>query len=195
MGAQFFEHTIISTSATEAFKYLINEANEEYGTASYNGSINTCEMGRSTMTFTEYSKENEQKARDYIKEHDGEKWVASYIDLGAVYYQKRDIKVKLIKSNVKPVYETKYCVFEDKFGMSDKVFFSSKLKKEAIEYAKKEAVRTGHSLFVIKDRILVKGKEDCSEVIAICKKLDKKPKDMTNVIAYHKYIFYGWASC
>lgn len=195
MGAQFFEHTVIATSAKIAFEMLIKEANEDYGTASYNGSINTCEMGSKTLSFDEYNKENEKKARDYIEKNNGSKWIANYIDLGAIHYEKRDVKVKLTKSSVKPVYETRYCVFEDRFGISDRVLFSSKLKKEAIEYAKKEAIKTGGGLAVIKDRMLIKGKEDRSEVIAVRKKLDKKPKDMTNVVAYHKYIFYGLASC
>ena len=115
MGAQSFCTTIIAENARQAFEMLTGEATYEKGHDHYNGTISTCSMGRCRRSYNTYSKKNEKEAYEFIeKDGNGEKWVASYIDLGVIKYVKRTIK-KVVKT-YDAKYKQKFCVINAETG-------------------------------------------------------------------------------
>lgn len=83
MGAECFCNRANGKTAREAFNKLCDIAIHNYGNDPYNGTISTCDMGRCTLSFDKYEKENADKAFEHIKEEEyGRKWYADYVDLG-----------------------------------------------------------------------------------------------------------------
>lgn len=196
MGAESFIHEIEGRSARECFEDLVEEANRIYGTASYNGSINTCSMGRKTLSLDKLNKTNIAKADKFIDESgNGEKWVANYIEIGPIYYEM--YSVKKANTGAKPKYKLKYVVREESLYDPIKAFDT---KKAADDYALSLAISNlDDSYFVNKEYYLISGKETVTEINVEIKKYKNKPKlkKMPNrkVAPIYKYIFYGWASC
>lgn len=194
MGAQAFTHEVVARNAKEAFLALVEEADQEYGTRSYNGSINTCEMGSCKKTFDSCDEENLKKAYEFIDEKDnGDKWTADYIKMGVDHYEVYQTKKESFTPDVK--YELQYCVHE---MFKDTTLAHAKTKKEAIEIAEKMALKNGTSLVIDKEYIAVSGKARAAKISIIkteLKALPKKIKDNTNHETFYRFIFYGWASC
>ena len=83
MGATFFENAIFAENPQKAYDLLTEDAIDQYGRDSYNGTISTCNgFCRSQLSFEKYSKTNENKAEKYINKHmdDMGKRDCEYID-------------------------------------------------------------------------------------------------------------------
>lgn len=194
MGAQAFTHEVVAKNAKEAFLALVEDADQEYGTRSYNGSINTCQMGSCKKTFDICNKENLKKAYEFIDEKDnGSKWTADYIKMGVDHYELYETKKESVTPNVK--YELQYCVHE---MFRDTTLAHSKTKKEAVEIAEKMALKNGVSLVVDKEYVAVSGNARAAKITVKkteLKTAPKKLKDNTICEPFYRFIFYGWASC
>ena len=203
MGAESFIHEITARSAKEAFDMLIEIANEEYGTASYNGSINTCSMGRCKKKFDKYSKKNENEAYKYIDEvGNGDKWVADYIDLGPVKYEVATYK-RVHQDGASKNYKMKYRVFklnEDtrEYSIPTSYYYNTKPEadKKSLELAiKEDAYYAVKKIYVPLDNKDLIVSEIVKETRTCKSKPNLKPMPERKIYEYHKYIFYGWASC
>lgn len=195
MGAQSFTHQIVASNAQEAFKMLVERAEEEYGTDSYNGTISTCQMGRCTKRFETPTKSNIEKAYEWIEKNDyGEKWVAQYIDLGIDHYEIYEAKKECKTPDVK--YEMAYCIYP---AFSTNRVAYKKTRKEAIDFAKQLALKDGDDYLVLKEYVAPKNQSALAATISISKtsveKLPKRLERGKTSKAFHSYIFYGWASC
>lgn len=83
MGGCSFSVSAKAKKPRDAFNELVEEAVYMYGHDPYNGTISTCEIGRCTLSFSKFEKENIETAYEHIEERDyGKKWVADYVDLG-----------------------------------------------------------------------------------------------------------------
>lgn len=197
MGAESFIREIKGSNPGICFESLVDEADMEYGTSSYNGSINTCSMGRKTLSLNKLSEANVDKAYSFIEKNDnGNKWEASYIEIGPIAYNVYTFKKK--HTGEKPKYELKYVVKEG--YISDRVIKGFKTKKEADDYAISLSVKNSEKVyFVSKEYVLVNGKSVTTEIEKITKTYKSKPnlKPMPNRVIEpeYLYIFYGWASC
>lgn len=95
MGAQSFYHEINETSAREGFDALCKEASYECGHDRYNGTINTCSLGRVATLADKYTKSISKKAYKLaVEDNFGAKRFASYFDLGVVEYRVTTTKKK-----------------------------------------------------------------------------------------------------
>ncbi len=82
MGAQAFTESIRAKKAGEGFDELFDRATYDHGHDPYNGTINTCDMGRCTLTLRGVNDENKVKAREHIESKDfGTKRVADWVQL------------------------------------------------------------------------------------------------------------------
>lgn len=193
MGAQSFIHTVEREDARQAFGQLYEDATAKYGSGAYNGSINTCSMGRCKKSYDVYSEKNEREAYEYIRAmSNGEKWYAHYIDLGVAYYLVRTVK------KVNKEYTAKY---RQKFVVVDydnKILFKADTKPDADKKATELRLK-GKPVMVRKMQTLLSGNDVVAEFKVEEKRQRTKPKlkqaDNRVVIPIHKYVFFGWASC
>ena len=203
MGAQAFIHEVTAKSAKEAFDLLIEQANREYGIESYNGSINTCNMGSCKKKFDKYSKSNEDKAYKLINElQNGAKWTADYIDLGIEKYESVTWK-RVHKDGASKNYRMKYRVFKYNFKTMDydietEFYFDTKPeadKKAMVLSVKDDVKHAVKKIYVpLDNKNLIVAETECErKTYKTEPKL--KPIPERKVYKYHKYIFFGWASC
>ena len=201
MGATNLIHEIKARNPQKAFDALVAEANEDYGTAPYNGSINTCSLGRCTKTFDKFNDTNMKKAMQHINDRgNGEKWEADYVEVGVSHYLVTTIKKKNVDNASKEL-RMMYGVYIDSglfnYSYTGKAF---KTKTEADKYAMEQTLKTNKNHIVKKEYIALDNK-DCivSKTYKEMKKYKTKPnlKPMPNrkVEPIKQYIFYGWASC
>lgn len=193
MGAQSFIHTVESGNARGGFFKLYDDATMRYGSGSYNGSINTCDMGRCKKSYAVYSEKNEKEAYKYIDSvRNGEKWTADYIDLGVAYYLIRT--VKKVNKEYTAVYRQKFVVID----YNGKILHTADTKPDADKKAI-ELRLNGSDVMVRKMQVKLSGNDVVAEFKVEEKRQKTKPKlkqaDNRVVIPIHKYIFYGWASC
>lgn len=193
MGAQSFIHTIESESARNGFVTLTEDATMRYGNGAYNGSINTCSMGRCKRSYDVYSEKNEREAYRYIESvQNGEKWYADYIDLGVAYYLIRT--VKKVNKEYTAVYRQKFVVVD----YDGKMLHTADTKPEADKKAIELRLQ-GKPVMVKKMQVKLSGNDVVAEFKVEEKRQKTKPNlkqaDNRVVIPIHKYIFFGWASC
>lgn len=197
MGAISFVLEGIGVSASSVFDSLVAKATYEHGNDPYNGSINTCNMGRMTKSYPKYTKTREESAIKFANSDmkNVGKRVANYIDLGVVHYEV--ITLKKEHTGAKPRYKMQYVV---KNGIFDsKTIKGFDTKKEADDYAISLAIKSPKSdLYVEKEYVLIEGKSITTLIVKDVKTYKSKPnlKPMPNRIIrpIHKYIFYGWAA-
>lgn len=199
MGAQAFRHTAEGTSIREVFDRLVQDAIYEHGDRSYNGTISTCGLaGRAKKTFSEYNPDNIDVANAIIERDDyGEKWTASWIDLGVCRYEVRTVKKKTKKPTAE--FKMQHCVYQYGDTHKDKKLLAHKdTKKAADDVALKYALE-GKCVTVEKDYIKLKGDPTETDFEVTVKNYTKKPNlkpvEGRTIVAIHKYILYGWASC
>lgn len=197
MGAESFVHENEGRSAEECFRELVEDANVNYGTQSYNGSINTCSMGRKTLSLAKLNDTNMDKAYKHIDKNDnGEKWEARYIEIGPIGFDV--FTFKKVHTGEKPKYEMMFSVKKDYF--KPKKIKSFKTKKEADDYAIKLSIQNPDTPYVVdKEYVLVEGDPTTTRIEQVKKRYASKPnlKPMPNrvIVPIYKYLFYGWASC
>lgn len=199
MGSTNFIEEVKAPNAKIGFSYLVAEANEEYGTANYNGSINTCSMGRCALKFDKYTKTNEKKAMDYIEKEDyGIRYKATYVDLGVMEYKVVTSKITNVKDFKAPKYKMKYVV---RAYFNDKRVGSADTKTKASDIARRYSLENSTSCYISKEYEVVGRKESnvlaTSDVDIKVYKTKPKLKDIPGrkIVPIHKYLFYGWASC
>lgn len=195
MGAINFLQEVKSESPRKGFNSLVAEADYEYGNRDYNGSINTCSLGKCTMKFDKWTKTNEKKAIDFIEDKDyGTKWIANYVDLGVIGYEVRTIKlVKPKQDSAKLKYVLR--TFED-----DKYIKSFNNKDDANKAAMKYSLEHNTQCSITKEYCNGNNANTTISYTSIdIKEYKTKPKlkDLPNrkIVPIHKYLFYGWASC
>lgn len=202
MGVITFKHFIEDYSAKEAFNRLVADALYEKGHDRYNGTISTCDLGRCTLKFDEYSPTNKEKIYKHLYDRDGgEKWVADYVDLGPIEYHVLTVKKRPVSKEA-PKYKIKFSVKRATWIDGRRREFltvkSFKTKTEADQFALEQTLKTLEEHQVIKEYVLEKG-NDCLTETYIEKKVYKskptlKPMPNRKVVALHKYLFYGQAS-
>lgn len=198
MGAKSFIEYGEGVNAREVFDNLVSDATFSHGNDRYNGTINTCSIGRNKLTFNNYKESNIKKAYEFIdKNGNGEKWIADYIDLGVIRYEVITFKKK--HTGNKPKYEMKHTVKQTK-GFEDLSVKSFETKKEADDYALSLSIKNSNNYyFVDKEYVLIEGKSITTEIEKEIKTYKSRPnlKPMKNrvIIPIHKYLFFGWASC
>lgn len=200
MGACSFTHTVISESPGFGFDSLVEEANYSHGVESYNGSINTCSMGRCTKKFDKANDTNRKKAYQHIREDEnGQKWRADYIDVGVVRYDVITVKKKNV--DYKAEFKLMYAVVKkhsNDIASSKNAF---KTKTEADKKAVELTLKTGKEHAVVKEYVNIAraGGTVCTDVYTETKSYKTRPnlKPLPNrkIVEIHEYIFYGWASC
>lgn len=201
MGAKNFEHLILAYNAGRAFNRLVEDAEYESGHDDYNGTISTCSMGKCTLKFDKYSATNQKKAEQHVEKNDwGRKWFADYVDLGAVEYHVLTVKKRPVGKTA-PSYKMKFVVKrcpEDYLG-EPIVVQSFNTKTEADQFALEQTLKKTDPHKVVKEYVLEKGEACLTETYIETKVYKSKPtlKPMPNrkIVALHKYLFYGWASC
>jgi hypothetical protein len=202
MGATSFIHKVTARTAKEAFDLLIAEANESHGTESYNGSINTCTMGRCKKTYDKFNKATAKEAFKFIDDQgNGEKWTAHYIDMGVTSCVVTTIKKKAVDGG-KPEFKMQHCVYEhDMFNGDSYTGEHFNTKTDADKKAMELALKNDKTYRVSKEYVNVKKNTSSlvTETVSERKAYKTKPvlKDMPNrkVEEFHTYYFYGWASC
>lgn len=202
MGAVEFYHEAIASSASSAFKTIVNDARERYGDNPYNGTISTCRMGSiHRIGSGVYEKNLDAEARSYVAKKDGgRKWEAGVLDLGVVYYDVVEAK----KEGANPLtakYLTKHAVIDG----TGKVICYKDTKKEADDEAKR-LVLESYAKDKLEDYIVKKipvnvnnGNDVESTFYPKAHRVmgtEGKPKNTKGkvVVEAHKYVFYGLAS-
>lgn len=202
MGAMSFIERATGRTAKEAFDKLVEQANIESGEAMYNGSINTCSLGRCKKTFDKFNTATAKEAQKFIEDNsNGEKYVANYIDMGVTSCLVTTIKKKPVDGG-KPQFKMQYCIYEHDVLTPD--VYTGKhfdTKTEADKVAMELALKKDKDYRVSKEYVNIKDNTSSlvTETVREIKSYKTKPvlKEMPNRKAeeYHTYYFYGWASC
>lgn len=203
MGAQAFHHTINAETFKEGYNILYEEAICEYGSDPYSGTIATCDCAaRPSYKFDgAYKESNMDKALKMIEDEDyGEKWLASFIDLGVVEYKVIKPK-KTNKEKSNPKYKIGYTVrpssqYDSNSHRGRSLNFNT--KTEAVNKAMELSIEDKIEYNVYKEYVLVEGNPLLTTVELEAKSYKTKPKKVPQgcrLVEVHKYIFYGWAAC
>lgn len=151
MGAESFIRGVKATSAKEAFRILVEEADRDYGARSYNGSISTCSMGRCRKRYNKPTETNRKDAYKFIDSVDnGEKWKADYIDLGVVEYKVLTLK-KVNVPGDSAVIRVKYVVRERDYRGDGRLIKVFDTKKSADDYVLSLAIRNNKPYDIYKE--------------------------------------------
>lgn len=205
MGATNFSHQVDARTAEEAFGKLIDEANQEYGTASYNGSINTCSIGGCKLRLDKVNDTNIKKANKYIEDKDfGEKWTADYVDVGVKEFLVTTIVKKPVDkptiSNI-PKWKMQYCIYTSHWDGASYFGEHFDTKTEADKRAVTLSLKNNVEYTVRKEYVNVNAKSNSMvtkierEMKTYKSKPTLKPLSNRKVEEIHTYIFFGWASC
>lgn len=195
MGAMRFCVVENGRNASEVFDRLAEEARLEYGNDSYNGTISTCSLcEKPSKTYSTYSAKVEDEAYRFIESQNyGEKWVANYIDLGVCGYELVEIKRKGRKSDAK--FQMMYNIYNE----SGKIVGSEKIKASAEHKAMEYALKADEQVIIKKEQTAVRGDSRVCDVAIERKFFEKKPRipraPGKELVAIHKYMFYGLAAC
>lgn len=202
MGSVSFTHVYCHESATKAFDLLTEAMRKEFGEYSYNGTISTCHLvsSRPRMKFDKYSKSNEKKALDFIKQELAKDKISkrecAFVDLGVTHYEVITVQKESSKKSV-PVWKKMFVVYYSHRESDEPKAFSS--KREAEAFAMKKKLENIENPVCIKNEyVLTKGDSTVEKLVY--KKVEKKTKPnlkaMPNRIVkeIHKFIFYGYAT-
>lgn len=202
MGACDFIHTAVGFSASEEFNKLVAAAEYEDGHEGYNGTISTCSLGRVTKFSDVCTPAVEKKAYKYIREHgNGEKWIASVLDLGVVCYEQISVKKIPPSYRVQAKYQQRFVVVKVPYNHDDRERYVADFasKPEADAYAMKKTLEDPDTEYTVHKRpIIVNGGTDTVTLFKIEKReLKMRPKTVKAGAVLkekHKYVFYGLAS-
>lgn len=194
MGAMSFYDTATGATPQEAFSKLVNEALEQYGSDSYNGTISTTELcGGPIVLARSYSVASEKAGYKYAEEHGfGEKWTSHCLDLGVCEYQIVTAKKAPREQKNPAKYETKYVWCSG--GKQIMADTREKAEQLAMDYALKNQT----DIVIRKQKCLVSGDDTVVKIVTSVRKTKTKPKKVPKgaiVKEIHMYGFYGWAAC
>lgn len=195
MGANSFFVTGTGKSAEEVFDALVKEAVYERGNDSYNGTISTCRLYRRPMkVYDSYDAKNKDEAYDFAVARDfGQKWTAYYIDLGVIGYELIEVKREKKKS------DAEFHMMYNVYNYSGKRVASEKVKAAAESAAMKYSVEHNENTFIQKEPTRASGSCLVCNVSVSRKFYEKKPRAPRapgkELVAIHKYAFYGLAAC
>ena len=195
MGSRKFCVTGTGEKVEDVFNELVEVANREYGNSIYSVHINAGRLfGRADKVYDKCTPEVEKEVSDYLSSHvvaDGR--VAHYIDLGVIGYELIEVKRENRKSDAK--FEMMYNVY----NYSGKRVASEKVKAAAESAAMKYSVEHNENTFIQKEPNRASGSCLVCDVSVSRKFYEKKPRiprgPGKELVAIHKYIFYGWAAC
>lgn len=196
MGARDFSTSVTTRTAEEGFRFLKSEATHEYGNNSYNGTINTCDMGGCVKKFDKFNQTTLKQASKIVEEYEKEKGVAYYINCGV---EKMELITVENKRGVykKPVYKEMNCLYVREPRQYEATLIGSKdtlkeAKKFAGEYAFKECL----GVSIRKERTLVKGETTVAEVVIKRRDIKTEPKTLKSnqkIEKYYRFLFFGSA--
>ena len=196
MGACSFVNVWDGRDYREGFRELVSQAEFEYGSSAYNGTLSTCHLhhGQPVRISDRYTKTAEKKAEKWMREHPGEKWVARVLDLGVVEYD--IVSYKKIPQNAEACWQTFYVVKAD--GQKMKTF---KSVSDARRYLKAEIARSDGSVdwySIEKVPENIGGTALSTSYERVCRTVKTKPKRVpkgATLVERHRFLYYGLASC
>ena len=203
MGGISITFKIQATSPEEAYKKIIAQEKEQYGSAHYTGSAATCSMGyRRGPSFQKYSESNQDKAYEYINSiYGGEKYRLDYVILGQVGYRVVTVEKEVVKHGTP---RSIYNVYLSKGN--DNLTFIKKFydKLEAVEYAERYVGEHPFESYDRNPKIVIRRSVEYSNrenddlyrfvsKVEVRKTKIKGTKNQT-VKPLYEYIFYGVAS-
>ncbi len=200
MGARNFMHLVEGSSASEAYRTLVDEAIHEKGNDCYSGTIATTDnftinrkhrFDKSTQKNKDKAYEIAEKRLENMGKRDCE-----CIELGIkerlIYTA---IKVKKT-SKKKPKYETRF-IISPYFYSETRPAVATTLK-EAGRKAFELALANRQSYVITKERTLVSGQEDSYVIEITYKAYKSKPsrklKPNEKLVTVKQYLFYGCAA-
>jgi hypothetical protein len=199
MGSKNFNKQITSRTAEDGFKLINDEATFESGHDTYNGTINTCDMGGCVKRFDKLNqttlKQAEKIVAEYLEEK-GSKGVAYYINCGVEKMQLITVESK--KGTYKnPIYKEKHlCYVSEGHRVKEKEVAAKDTLKAAKEFSIDYALKHGKEVDIRKERTLVKGETTVAEVVIKRRDIKIEPKTLKSnqkIEKYYRYIFFGSA--
>lgn len=181
MGASFFRTTYRGKSLSDAYKNAVEDAEEEYGHDSYNGTIST--------THNLFDKTKEYKAGNKSLNEYIDSWVEKGCkrDCFAICLEEPKTNTNKIKTQVEHIitpgtkkWVLKYCVYT----YDAKILGSYNTKGDAVKRAREYTEKTQETTHIAMEKHLEKG---TATVAKITYKRSDKEKD-------GKWIFFGWAA-
>ena len=201
MGAIFFKDAIFAENPQKAYDILTEDAIDQYGRDSYNGTISTCiGYSCSQLNFDKYSKSNENKAEKYINKRmdDMGKRDCEYIDLGVVRYDVIKTTKKKNNNNKKPIFKKRFVVYGESFMSNNKRKKSFDKLSDAEQFAFAQKMKNPDWDVVIKNEyVLIDGNNVVETIETTITQKKSRPKSVgknTVVKEIHKYLFYGWGA-
>lgn len=181
MGASTFRTTGFGKTMREAYRDLCDEAQEEYGHDSYNGTISTTDGFRDV---TSEFKRSKKSIGDFIQERFD---ILGKRDCEAICIEEPKENKNKVKSQVNHIvtpgtkkWVLKYVVTNYR-GES---IGSKATKGDAVKLARQHTEKTQERTYIEMAKVLEKGSSKVAEVEY------KKGKDEKN----GKYLFFGWAA-
>lgn len=196
MGACGFVNTWDGVDYRDGYRELVSQAEYEYGTDAYNGTISTTRLhaGRPVRIADRYSTSVDKKAEKWMSEHPGQKWVAKVLDLGVVEYD--IVSYKKVPQNAEARWQTFYVVKAD--GRKMKSF---KSVADARRYLEEVIARSDGSVdwyCIEKIPENVGGTALSTSYERTCRTVKTKPKRIpkgATLRERHRFVYYGLASC
>lgn len=183
MGAQDFIIRQRASSPEEAYQLAVEDAVEEYGNDTYNGTISTCSH---YVDFTDLYRKSKKDRKQFINDilHKASKRDCYIIEETAPVKNSNKIKSSVEHAVVRGTskWELQYNVYT---GMEDRQLKSFKTKGDAVKYAREYTEKSKETTFVRMEKVLV---NQNANVACIKYKHSTQEKEGS-------YILFGMAAC
>ena len=197
MGATNVLYEATGSDYRKAFNALWHEAERQFGSDPYNGSISTMSLsGRPTKIAVKYSDAAEKKARAHIEKDDwGEKRVAQCLDLGVIGYEVSRFE-KVPHTKAEAIYETYFIAYAD-----DRELGAFKKAADARACAEKALLTCPNAERIYVEKTSRPKEKYASTTAAEWRRVTRTSKSKPKKIAkgatvseIHRFWFYGWAA-
>ena len=182
MGATQFTDSQNGWSMNEAYKNAVNDANEEHGSDSYNGTISTTS---GVIDKTKLFISSKLKINDFISLHIDEciKWGSAW----GVCVQEPIVSKNKVKTKVNNIVEkgTKKWILKYEVIIHGETLKVCITKGDAIKWARDYVEKTKKNVSISMIKVLEKSNPKVAEIVY---KRDDKEKP-------GKYVFFGLAAC
>lgn len=191
MGACYREEVVHAMNIKDAWDLLMETETREYGTDSYNGSFNHCDLGRCIKRYDKWNDKTKKQVEDFMSTDDFDnslnKWEADYIDCGVEEYF-RDKLVKKINKVPAPKFENVFTLYwTNSSGEKKSKMFEDRSEAEAHIL---DLFYLGcYDIFLRKEKRAITDNKIC-DYSRETKTFKNKPKD--NYKEMHRYIFVGY---
>lgn len=190
MGAIYREEVVHALNIKDAWELLMEVENRDYGTDSYNGSFNQCNLGKCLKRYDKWNDKTKKQVEEYMSTDEFDntlyKWEADYIDCGVEEYF-RDKLVKETNKVPAPKFENIFVLrWKDGLGNSKEKEFKEKPNDEFILnlfYLGCYNISLYKEKKAITDNKIINYERKTTN-------FKNKPKD--NYKEMHRYIFVGY---